>query len=56
VGQRLPDRVDAYHRLLRLSDIAAIPGSSSIWGAGSVGRSASNHTHDSLIAVYGGTP
>ena len=39
-----------------LSDIATIPGSSSIWGVGWVGRSASNHTQDSLIAVYGGTP
>jgi hypothetical protein len=39
-----------------LEDIAAIPGSASIWAAGSVGRSPSNHTQDSLIAVYGGTP
>jgi hypothetical protein len=36
--------------------IATIPGSSSIWGAGSVGRSPTNQTQDSLIGVYGGTP
>jgi hypothetical protein len=39
-----------------LRGMAVIPGSSSIWGVGWVGRSASNHTQDSLIAVYGGTP
>src|ERR1700689_388502 len=39
-----------------LGGMAVIPGSSSIWGVGWVGRSASNHTQDSLIAVYGGTP
>jgi hypothetical protein len=39
-----------------LLGMATIPGSASIWGVGSVGRSASNHTQDSLIAVYGGTP
>jgi hypothetical protein len=38
-----------------LAGIATIPGSSSIWGTGWVGRSASNHTQDSLIAAYGGT-
>jgi hypothetical protein len=39
-----------------LGGMSVMPGSSSIWGAGWVGRSASNHTQDSLIAVYGGTP
>jgi hypothetical protein len=39
-----------------LLDIATIPGSSSIWGVGWVGRSTTNETHDSLIAVYAGTP
>ena len=56
VDQCLPDRVHAGHDGFGLEDIAAIPGSSSIWGVGSVGRSPSNHTQDSLIAVYGGTP
>ena len=36
--------------------VAAIPGSSSIWGVGSVGRSPTNQTQDSLIGDYGGTP
>jgi hypothetical protein len=35
--------------------IATIPGSPSIWGVGSVGRSPANQTQDSLIGVYGGT-
>jgi hypothetical protein len=39
-----------------LIGIATIPGSSSIWGAGWVGRSPSNQTQDSLIGSYGGTP
>jgi hypothetical protein len=39
-----------------LAAIATIPGSSSIWGVGWVGRSPTNQTKDSLIAVYGGTP
>jgi hypothetical protein len=39
-----------------LNAIATIPGSSSIWGVGSVGRSPADQTNDSLIAVYGGTP
>jgi hypothetical protein len=36
--------------------IAAIPGSASIWGVGSVYRTPTSHTLDPLIAVYGGTP
>ena len=39
-----------------LIGMAVIPGSPSIWGVGWVGRSATNATQDSLIAVYGGTP
>ena len=39
-----------------LAQVTAIPGSSSVWGAGWASRSTTNQTHDSLIAVYGGTP
>jgi hypothetical protein len=39
-----------------LLDIAAIPGSASIWGVGSAGKSPSNSTKDSLIGLYGATP
>jgi hypothetical protein len=36
--------------------IAVIPGSASIWGAGSVGRTPTSRTLDPMVAVYGGTP
>ena len=39
-----------------LLTVAAIPGSASVWAAGWAGRSPSNNTQDSLIAVYGGLP
>ena len=39
-----------------LGSLAVIPKSSSVWGAGLVGRSPTNDTHDSLIAIYGGVP
>jgi hypothetical protein len=39
-----------------LGSLAVIPKSSSVWGAGLVGRSPSNDTHDSLIGIYGGVP
>ncbi len=36
--------------------VATIPGSASVWAAGWAGRSTSDSTQDSLIAVYGGLP
>lgn len=39
-----------------LVDIAAIPGSASIWGVGSAGKSPASTVPDSLIGLYGPTP
>jgi hypothetical protein len=39
-----------------IGSLAPIPGTSSVWGAGLVGRSPTNNTHDSLIAIYGAVP
>jgi len=39
-----------------LGGLATIPGSASIWGVGRVGRTPTNDTWDSLIAVYGAVP
>jgi hypothetical protein len=39
-----------------LGSLAPIPGTSSVWAADWVGRSPTNGTHDSLIAIYGGVP